>query len=297
MHLQGGGILRILVTGAAGFLGSHISRRLVADGHSVTGFDLSEGDMDIDWVEGDLRDPDQVERAVRRQDIVCHAGAVGDVYLAASNPRLASEVNVTGSANVASAAAGRGTRVVYASTWEVYGEPIYEPMDEDHRCQPDHPYSITKLAGEQMVLTAGHLNDFPALALRLGTAYGSGLRPNSVFRIFLDRARRGEPITIQGDGSQSRQFTHASDIAAAFSLACHSELAGAALNIVAGEPTTIKELADAVVARHPTEVSFGPSRPGDVTPAVVSADRAAHLLGWQAETSFEDGMAEFLAGS
>lgn len=260
----------------------------------MTGFDLAEADIDIEWIQGDLRDADQVEMAVRRHDVVCHVGAIGDVYLAASNPRLASEVNVTGSANVADAAAVQGKRVVYASTWEVYGEPTYEPIDEDHPCDPDHPYSITKLAGERMVLTAGRLAGFPALALRLGTAYGSGLRPNSVFRIFLDRARKGEPITIQGDGSQGRQFTHASDIAHAFSLACRSEFAGSALNIVASERTTIKELADAVVARHPTEVSFGPSRPGDVTPAIVSADRAARLLGWRAETSFEDGMAEFL---
>jgi UDP-glucose 4-epimerase len=138
------------------------------------------------------------------------------------------------------------------------------------------------------------LHDVPVLALRLGTAYGSGLRSNSVFRIFIDKARRGEPITIQGDGAQGRQFTHASDIARAFALACTSELRNRALNIVASETISIKKLAEAVMARYPTELSFGPPRPGDVPSAIVSADRAAHELGWRAEMEFESGLSELI---
>ena len=243
---------------------------------------------------GDLLDVASVVAAVEGQDVVCHVGAIGDVYLAASDPSLAAAVNVTGSSNIAQAALKAGTRVVYASTWEVYGPPRYEPVDEDHPCEPDHPYNITKLAGERMLLAAGHLHGIPVVALRLGTAYGAGLRPNSVFRIFIDKARKREPITILGDGSQSRQFTHASDIARAFSLACQSDVAGVALNTVAEESISIKQLAEAVIARHPTELRFGPARLGDVSPAFISSKRIESLLNWRAEVGFEAGIQELL---
>ncbi len=197
--------------------------------------------------------PKRWSRAAAGHDAVVHIGAIGDVYLAGEQPELAAAVNVTGSANVAAAALKAGARVVNASTWEVYGEPRYQPLDEEHPCQPDHPYNITKLAGEQLLLAADHLRDLPVISLRLGTAYGSGSRPNSVFRIFIDRARRGDPLTIQGDGQQGRQFTHASDIARAFSMACRSDVRGTALNTVAPETVSIKELAELVVARYPTE--------------------------------------------
>ncbi len=132
------------------------------------------------------------------------------------------------------------------------------------------------------------------LSLRLGTAYGRGLRPNSVFRLFIDRARRGEPITIQGDGSQSRQFTHTSDIARAFELASASDLHGMALNVVASESFSIKELAEMIVERYPTEVKFDAARPGDAPPALVSAQRAKETLGWDATTSFAKGLGDLL---
>jgi UDP-glucose 4-epimerase len=287
--------MRIVVTGAAGFLGKHIVRRLLQDGHEVTGFDqLTPSDPNVRVIEGDLRDLSAVENVVSRHDVVCHVGAIGDVYLAAERPALAAEVNATGSANIGIAAARQEVRVVYASTWEVYGYPIYEPIDEDHPCQPDHPYSITKLAGERLLLAADHLQGIPVLPLRLGTAYGSGLRPNSVFRIFIDRARRGDPITIQGDGAQGRQFTHASDIARAFSLACGSDLHGVALNVVSPQTVSIKELAELVVARYPTELKFGPARPADVAPALVSSDRAKELLGWSPVMPFDEGLSELM---
>ena len=287
--------MRIVVTGAAGFLGTHIARRLVEDGHSVSGFDQNPiSDPNVRALTGDLRDPKAVDAVVSGQEAICHVGAIGDVYLAGEDPGLAAAVNVTGSANVARAAARHEARVVFASTWEVYGHPIYEPIDEDHPCRPDHPYSITKLGGEQILLAAGRLRGFPVLALRLGTAYGTGLRPNSVFRLFIDRARRAEPIQIQGGGAQGRQFTHASDIAQAFSVACTSDLHGMPLNVVAPDTVSIKELAEMVVSRYPTELTFGPPRSGDVAPALVSASRAREQLGWQPTVSFEQGLAELM---
>jgi UDP-glucose 4-epimerase len=287
--------MKILVTGAAGFLGGHVARHLAATGHNVRGFDQEANpDTAYESVIGDLLDTESVTSAAEGVDAICHLGAIGDVYLAAEQPQLAAAVNVTGSANVAIAAAESGAKVVYASTWEVYGEPQYQPIDEDHPVNPDHPYNITKLAGEQLLLAADRLHGVPVTALRLGTAYGLGLRPNSVFRIFIDRARAGDPITIQGDGSQGRQFTYATDIASAFDAACRSEAHGIALNVVASETTSIKELAELVVDRYPTDLTFGEARPGDVPSALVSASLAEEILGWRATTPFEAGLRPLL---
>lgn len=286
--------MRVLITGAAGFLGRHVMRHLGNEGFEVTGFDKAPSDLDLPVVQGDLLDEESITSAASGQDVICHIGAIGDVYLAGENPALAASVNVTGSAHVAKAAASAEAKVIYASTWEVYGEPQFEPITEDHPCQPDHPYNITKLADEQLLLAADSLHGLPVTALRLGTAYGSGLRPNSVFRIFIDRALAGEPITIQGDGSQTRQFTHARDIARAFEAACRSAVHGRAFNIVASEPVSIKQLADVVTARIPTEVHFGEQRPGDVPPSLVSAERAREDLGWSAQVDFEDGIDELI---
>lgn len=287
--------MKILVTGGAGFLGRHVARRMADASHEVAIFDqVPAADPSIETVLGDLTDAGSVAAAVDGMDVVCHIGAIGDVYLAGERPALAAQVNVTGTAHVADAAVAAGARVVYASTWEVYGEPVYQPIDEDHPCRPDHPYNITKLAGERLLLSATELRGLSALALRLGTAYGPGLRPNSVFRIFIDRARRGEPLTVQGDGSQSRQFTHADDIAQAFLLAAEADVSGQVFNVVSEETVTIRQLAETVVAAIPTELSFGDPRPGDVPPATVSAARAASRLGWRAAMPFEEGLAALI---
>jgi UDP-glucose 4-epimerase len=286
----------VLVTGSAGFIGTHVSRALSEEGFQVTGFDQRESaEAGIKTIIGDFLDLESLSPAVRGRDVIVHIGAIGDVYLAATNPDLAASVNVTGSTNVALAAEAAGARVVYASTWEVYGDPVYEPVEEKHPCDPDHPYNITKLAGEQMLLAADRLRDVPVVALRLGTAYGLGMRPNSVFEIFIDKARKGEPITIQGDGSQGRQFTHVRDIARAFVAAAKSDVRGLPLNVVSSEMISIKQLADVVTERFPTEVTYGQARPGDVTPSYVSAALIEQTLGWKAEVSFEDGMSELLA--
>lgn len=288
--------MKTLVTGSAGFIGTHVSRALLDEGFEVTGYDQRESSVpEIKTVVGDLLDAATLTDAVRGQDVVVHIGAIGDVYLAATNPELAAAVNVTGSTNIALAAEAAGARVVYASTWEVYGEPVYEPVDEKHPCEPDHPYNITKLGGERMLLACDRLRDVPVLALRMGTAYGLGMRPNSVFEIFIEKARKGEPITIQGDGSQGRQFTHARDIARAFVAAAKSEVRGMPLNVVSPEMISIKQLADMVTERFPTEVTYGQPRPGDVAPSYVSAARIKEVLGWKAEVSFEEGMAELLS--
>jgi UDP-glucose 4-epimerase len=287
--------MKILVTGAAGFLGANVVRHFLNQGFDVTTFDKADHAIDgAKTVLGDLLDPASVNDAVEGHDAIVHIGAIGDVYLAGEQPALASSVNVVGSAHIAEAAKQTGARVVYASTWEVYGKPVADVITEGHPCEPDHPYNITKLAGERILLAADHLSDVPTVALRLGTAYGPGLRSNSVFRLFIDKARNQDPITIQGDGSQFRQFTHSDDIAEAFALACRSDLRGEVMNIVAPEPVSIKQLAEVVVARYPTDIQFTEARPGDVAPAVVSSEKASRLLGWAPQVAFEEGMGRLM---
>lgn len=288
--------MRVLVTGAAGFLGRHVARQFRDSDWSVIGFDVALfEEPGIELFQGDFTEANSIEQATRNVDVVAHIGAIGDVYLAGNQPPLAAEVNVVGTANVLEAARRHDVRVVYASTWEVYGDPVHEPIDETHPTMPDHPYSITKLAGESLVLAASKLAGTSTISLRLGTAYGSGLRPNSVFRVFIDKAVAGDPITIQGDGTQGRQFTHTEDIARAFVLAAESDLSGIALNVVAPETISIKELAESIIDRYPTELVFGEARPGDVPPALVSADRARELLAWQAQIPFQRGLDELIS--
>jgi UDP-glucose 4-epimerase len=293
--------VKVVVTGGSGFLGSHVVEELVSRGHEVRVFDSQPPRPEtaaltgVEWVEGDLASRASVVGGFAGAEAVCHLAGVGDVYLAGQQPHTAAQLNVVGSANVGEAALEhRIHKVVYASTWEVYGPPEYEPVDESHPCRPDHPYNITKYAGERLLLSYDALRDVPVLALRLGTAYGRRMRPNSVFSLFIGRARRGEPITIQGSGEQSRQFTHARDIARAFALGLDSEARGMALNTVAEEAVSVRRLAELVTARLPAAIEHAPPRPGDVVPARVSAARARQLLGWTAQVPFRQGLDELI---
>ena len=233
--------------------------------------------------------------ATKGMDGVCHLGAVGDVYLALEKPQLAAAVNATGTANVLEACLKNGvSKLVYASTWEVYGPPQYEPLDEVHPCRPDHPYNITKLAGEQLVVSYDRLKSLPTISLRLGTAFGTRMRGNSVFSIFIKKALAGETITIQCTGEQSRQFVHARDVGRAFAAAMASPIRADVFNIVSPRSVSIKELAEMVAERIPTEIAFAPARAGDIHPARVSAKHAAEALGWEAVVGFEDGLDEII---
>lgn len=283
--------MKVLVTGASGFLASHVADAFVHDGAEVVGFDLASSARHP-IIQGDLLQPDDVKSAVKGVDIICHLAAIGDVYLAAERPALAAAVNVTGTANVCDAALTEGARVIVASTWEVYGEPKYDPVDEDHPCAPDHPYNITKLAGERLALAYERFRGVSVLALRLGTAYGTRMRPNSVFSLFIDRTLRGEKLVIHGSGAQTRQFTHASDIGKAFVAAARSKIHGEVFNIVSEEVVSIRELAERIAVLVPaTVVTYGPPRPGDVPSARVSSARAARDLGWCATADLSVSLA------
>jgi UDP-glucose 4-epimerase len=287
--------MRGVVTGGSGFLGSHVADVLSEAGHDVTVVDLAPTERHR-FVAADLQDREGLTSAFKGAEFVCHLAAVGDVYLAAEKPWLAAQANVVGSANVCEAALAAGVpKIVAASTWEVYGPPRYQPIDEDHPTAPDHPYNITKLAGERIGLAYGHLRKgLTVVELRLATAYGTRMRPNSVFSLFINKALRGEPITIQGTGQQGRQFTAARDIGAAFAAAVERAANGAVYNTVGDEFVTIKQLAELVVAEIPTKIVYTEARAADVPTALVANDRIKRELGWKPAILFKDGLAEII---
>jgi UDP-glucose 4-epimerase len=288
--------MKAIVTGGSGFLGSHVADVLAEGGHDVTVVDLAPTSAHRSVV-ADLDDAEALIAAFRGADAICHLAAVGDVYLAGQRPPLAAQANVTGTANVCDAALAAGVaRVVYASTWEVYGPPQYQPMDEEHPCNPDHPYNITKLAGERLALAYGRLREgLSVTALRLGTAYGTRMRPNSVICVFIRRAMAREPIVIQGNGEQGRQFTHARDIGHAFGLAASKGANGAVYNTAAKETITIRQLADIVAAELPTTIEFAAARKADVPSALVTSMRIRRDLGWEARVRFATALRELIA--
>ena len=287
--------MRVLVTGAAGFVAPHVAQRLTVAGHEVLLADISKQVSPVAITAADLTSLEDMHRITQGVDAVCHLGGIGDVYLAAEKPYLAASANVVGTATLLEACRTNGVKkLVYASTWEVYGPPQYQPIDEQHPCNPDHPYNITKLAGERLAMAFDELKGLPTITLRLGTAYGLGMRPNSVFSLFVQRALDGEPITIAGTGGQSRQFTHVSDIAEAFALALEAQIHGEVMNIVAEETISIRTLAEIVISQVPTEIQFGPARAGDVSPAEISSKKAKASLGWSAATEFKTGLLELI---
>jgi UDP-glucose 4-epimerase len=281
----------ILVTGGAGFIGPHVIRALQAAGHRVRIFDVRQPVVEGEFVCGDLTQLTDCLRATEGIEGICHLGGVGDVYLAFEQPHLAAACNVLGTANLLEACAqNHVSQFIYASTWEVYGKPHYQPIDENHPCHPDHPYNITKLSGEQLTLAYDQLKGLKTLALRLGTTYGTGMRPNSVFSLFIRKAAKNEPITIKGTGEQTRQFTHVSDIARAFCLALEWNGRGEVFNVVADEDISIKQLAELVTTHLPTTIIYEPARAGDVHPARVSSAKIQRVLGWQPQVKFADGL-------
>jgi UDP-glucose 4-epimerase len=292
--------MRMVVTGGAGFVGRHVAAAVVEAGHECVVFDAAIiprelADQGARQEVGSLSSVEALRRAFRGADVVLHLAGVGDVYLAAEKPWLAAESNVLGSANVAEACLAEGVgRLIYASTWEVYGHPVYEPLDEQHPTNPDHPYNVTKLAGEQLLMSYDAMRGLSVVALRLGTAYGTGMRANSVFSVFITRALRGEAITVSGDGRQHRQFTHAADIGRAFVAAATSAIRHEALNIVADETVTIRQLAEMVVAEAPAPLSFGVARAGDISPARVSSAKASAMLGWEPRVRFSEGLHDLI---
>jgi len=295
--------VRVLVTGGSGFIGSHVVDRLLAHGHEPRIFDLVEPQYhaaaDVEFVRGDLLEPESVRSAVRGCDAVIHLAAVSDVNKVFADPAFAEAVNAGGTRAVLEAARLEDVpRVVYASTVWVYGSSNgHGPVDEDEPFTlPGHLYTATKLAGEMYCSSFADLYGLDTTIARFGIPYGPRARPATVLAAFVARALADEPITIAGDGTQSRRFIYVEDLAEGVVATLSPVAVGRVYNLVGTESTTVREIAETVsrVVRS-VPIVHVEGRPGDIQGAEVSGERARRELGWETTVSFDEGVRRYLA--
>ncbi len=294
--------MKVLVTGGAGFIGSHVVDRLALHGHEPVIFDLVPSPYhdasQIRTVIGDLTDAVAARRAVRGCDAIIHLAAIADVNDVVADPTRADRVNVHGTQVMLEAARHEEIRrVVYGSTIWVYGDaPSDGVLEEDTPLvRPAHFYTATKLAGEMYTLAYNALYGAEHAVLRFGIPYGPRARPAAVVPAFVLRAQRGEALTIAGDGLQTRQFVYVEDLADGIVAGLVPAAAGGTFNLVSDEQVSVRQIADAVrelVA--PVPLVHGPERPADVRLGRISSARAADVLDWRAETPFVEGLRRYL---
>jgi UDP-glucose 4-epimerase len=290
--------MKVLVTGGAGFVGSHVVDSVIEAGHEPRIFDLIPSPWhhpdEFDTFIGDLTDPQAVAHAARGCDAIAHLAAIADVGQVAADPLYAERVNSGGTANVLEAARLEGVgRVIYASTIWVYDGCECDVVDEDTKLElPRHPYTAQKLAGEMYCTSYQELYDVDYTILRFGIPYGPRARPAAVIPSFFKNALAGRPLTIAGGGQQSRRFTYVGDIARGVVAALPPEARNRVYNLASEETVTILELANAVSEIvGDTDILHTEGRAGDFRGAEISSARAANELGWRASTSMEEGLA------
>jgi UDP-glucose 4-epimerase len=293
--------VRALVTGGAGFIGSHLADALVERGDDVWLLDnlasgkpenVGEGAL---LIETDIRDAAAVDRAFAeaKPEICFHLAAQADVRVSIAQPAFDAEVNLIGTVNVLEAARQAGAQVVFSSTGgAIYGE-CEAPADEDSPRLPLAPYGASKLAGEEYLATWSRLYGAGHVALRYGNVYGPRQDPHGeagVVAIFFGRIANGQELHIFGDGRQTRDYIYVADVVAA-TLAAGSGPAGV-YNIGTGIETSVLELADGCKRGSgvDAEVVFDPPRLGELGRSVLDPSRAEEALGWRPATSLDDGL-------
>jgi UDP-glucose 4-epimerase len=307
-------VSRILVTGGAGFIGSHLTERLLARGDDVVVLDdLSTGKRanvpaGAQLIEGDVRDADVVATAARDAAAVCHIAGQASIFRSFATPELDLSVNVGGTLAIVEACIREGVpRLVNASSMTVYGEPTRVPTPEDEPCVPISYYGVTKYAAERYAQIAGMREDveLAVTSLRMFNVYGerqSLTDPyQGVLAIFLGNVLRGEPITIHSDGTQTRDFVYVGDAVDAWLAVLDSPAtAGAVLNVGSGRETTIAELADSVLAglghtRDTWDVQTAPAQTGDQRRSGADVSAIEATTDWRATVPLEEGLAATLA--
>lgn len=295
--------MRCLVTGAAGFIGSHLCEKLIADGHEVVGIDnLSVGRLaniealrkdKFTFFQADIeRYGDRIEDLFINIDWVFHLAARADIVPSIVDPYEYHRTNVTGTVRVLEAARAAGaTRFIYAASSSCYGIPDDYPTKESADIRPEYPYALTKYLGEECVMHWNKVYGLPCVSLRLFNVYGPRARTSgtygAVFGVFLSQICHKKPLTVVGDGRQSRDFTFVSDVVEAFILAAGSDVSGERFNVGTGSPRSVNYLIELLGASDVTHI---PKRPGE--PEMTSADssKIRDRIGWRSKTSFEDGV-------
>jgi len=300
-------VLRVAITGGAGFIGHNLALYLAGRGYSVTVIDTLEratplavkrlSEAGIPVLRVDARDLHGLLSIVRGVDYVVHSAAYVSVGESMEKPELYMDNNVQSTLSVARACLKAGVPVLYFSSAAVYGEPVKLPIPEDHPLKPLSPYGLSKLFGEE-ILELYSRQGLRYLTLRLFNVYGPGQSPSyaGVVSRFIECALRGSKLVIYGDGLQTRDFIHVVDVARAVELAIQRQVYGEVLNIGSGKPVSIRELAE-VVRKHACPecpVEHQPPRPGEIRHSHADISRARRILGYQPTITLEEGVRELV---
>ncbi|MFC7098968.1 NAD-dependent epimerase/dehydratase family protein [Halobaculum marinum] len=292
----------VLVTGGAGFVGSHIARALVDDNEVRVLDDLSTGQernvpAGAELYEGDLLDEDLLREAMAGVDLVFHEAGLVSVPKSVERPVESNRVNVAGTLAVLDAAREVDARVVLASSVAIYGDPETVPIDESHPTRPTSPYATDKLAIDHYARVYNELYGLETVALRYFNVYGPGQSAGEyagVVSTFLEQARSGQPLTVEGDGTQTRDFVHVADVVRANLAAATTDHVGEAFNIGTGDSVTIRELAELIadVGGATAGIVHTDPRPGDVERSRADASKARRLLGFEPRVDLREGLSE-----
>lgn len=299
---------RVLVTGGAGFIGSHLCDALLAAGRRVRVLDdLSTGHRanlpdGVEFIEGDVADPETVARALEGVDACCHLAAIASVERGVQDWRGTHRVNLTATIALMDAIRARPIPLVYASSAAVYGDCQDLPLSEAAPTRPLSAYGADKLGCELHAAVAAHVHAIPTTGLRFFNVYGPRQDPRSpysgVISIFCDRLVRNTPVTVFGDGGQTRDFVYVADVVRALVRALERRTAGAAVfNVCTGRPTSVLELANVIadLAGAAPDIRFGPPRAGEISHSLGAPDRARAALDLPPPAALRDGLAATLA--
>jgi UDP-glucose 4-epimerase len=294
----------VLVTGGAGFVGSHIADALVDACEVRVLDDFSTGDPDhvpeaASVVEGDVRDAGTVAEAMAGVDLVFHEAGLVSVPKSVEQPAVSHDVNVAGTLNVLEAARRENARVVAASSVAVYGTPSDVPVHEQDPTEPTSPYGIDKLALDHYTRRYHDLYGLETVALRYFNVYGprqSGGQYSGVVTTFLEQAQSGQPLTVHGDGTQTRDFVHVADVVRANLAAATTEHVGRAFNVGTGRSIQIRKLAALIrdVADSTSSIVHTDPRTADVPRSQADVSRARRQLGFEPAVRLEDGLRDLL---
>ena len=294
--------MRCLVTGGAGFIGSHLIERLVNDGHKVVVLDnFSTGRQEnlthiksanleiynVDITAG----PEKIEKYFKRIDWVFHLAALADIVPSIVSPLAYHRANVDGTVMVLEAARNANTkRFIYAASSSCYGIPTKYPTSEMASIRPQYPYALTKNLGEQLVMHWGQVYKLPVVSLRLFNVYGPRSRTSgtygAVFGIFLAQKLSNKPFTVVGDGTQSRDFTFVTDVVAGMILAAQSSVVNEVFNLGTGKPVSINTLVKLLGGK----VTYIPIRPGEPDKTQADITKINKLLDWNPKVTFAQGV-------
>lgn len=294
--------MKVVVTGGAGFIGSHLIDILIKKNHEVICIDnFSTGrksNLDhikdlrnLTIVEGDINNQQLLKKCFENSQYVFHLAALADIVPSIQNPEMYYNSNVTGTLNVLMVAKeAKVEKVIYSASSSCYGIPDCYPTSEEAEIRPQYPYALTKRMGEELVIHFGEVYKLPYISLRLFNVYGTRSRTSgtygAVFGVFLKQKLDGMPYTVVGDGKQTRDFTYVTDVANAFYTAAVSSVRNEIMNVGSGNTHSVQRLIELLGG----DVVYIPKRPGEPDCTFADTKKIETLLNWKAQVSFEDGV-------